>query len=93
MLRSSVVPVGSCLERRAERWRRLALILSSLERAVAGASRLDVYRPALPGPAPRVSNLDATLARLAARIDRELDRLTADLLTARLSQQQQRKAS
>ena len=77
------------------RWRRLSTLLAALERAVAGAARLEAYVPlrSVARGRPRLDArlaFDARLRALEDRVDQELDRLTAELLAARLIAQRQR---
>jgi hypothetical protein len=78
------------------RWRSLSGLLAALERVLEGTARLDAYdradegrgRPCTIGP-----DVCARLEAIEARIDREVDRLTAELLAVQLLEKQQRDRS
>jgi hypothetical protein len=74
----------------AYRWRALSRLVSQVERALEGAARLDAYDrvdETLARP-PSTVDLDVCtrLTAIEARIDREVDRLTAELLTVELAE-------
>jgi hypothetical protein len=83
------------------RWKRISCALRSVERAVAAASRLDAYRPVHPkhpdfneeAYVNETRALNTRLNRLECRMERELDRLTAELLTAQFTRQKTKGAS
>lgn len=66
-----------------DRWTRLSMLLSAMERAVIAAARLDAYdRRACRTDHEQVLGFGHRLRLLDDRVDREIDRLTAERLTA-----------
>jgi len=67
----------------AHRWRSLSRLLSALERVLEGTARLDAYAHAERTVGPDIC---ARMDVIAARIDQEVDRLTAELLAEQLAE-------
>jgi len=76
-------------------WETLDRLLGSLERCAAACARLDAHREISPLQAKKTSRrsrpenyrrFDARLERLIRRVDREVDRITAERLRAELAQ-------
>ncbi len=75
------------------RWRQLSALLVAVERGVDASARLDAHQAHAFGR-PRVGPglaFDRRLCRLEARIDYELDRLTAERLRLDLDEKQSRR--
>lgn len=72
------------------RWRRLSRLLIAIERAVEGAARLDAYTKDNAGThrRPRLISVAvcAQMDLIAARVDKEVDRCTAELLRVQLAE-------
>jgi len=85
----------------ADRWRRLSVLLAMIERGVEASARLDAYgprggagRPSLIGKHHHgLARFNDRLTVLEARIDHELDRLTAERLIGDLARRQQAHAA
>lgn len=83
------------VRRTVDRWRTMSTLLHALEHVVEGTARLDAYvRDARPGTRRYARGgrvlLDERMQRLERRLDREVDRLTAELLDAQLAEKMRR---
>lgn len=71
------------VRRAGVRWQRFSRLLVSLERILEGAARLDAYDDPF-RDRYRVNN-EMRMHALETRIEAEIDRLTAELLTLQLA--------
>lgn len=78
-----------------EHWRELSLLLGTFERLAESCARLDAHRRVLPNPGSDglARSVDERFDSLLIRVDRELDRVTAELLTADLVRKRARVAA
>lgn len=84
----------------SDRWRRLSVLLSAVERGVEASARLDAYgprgagRPSIIGKHHHgLARFNARLSVLERRVDHELDLLTAERLISDLARRQQERAA
>ncbi len=76
------------------RWEHVGRLVGAVTRCLEACARLDAYEANLPHVvAVNSTRIDAMLLRTSARLDRELDRLTAERLYADHPKQQRQAAA